>query len=67
MYWLIKHLKTDMPQALDWTSPPVARHHHPPPEHLLPLFFAAGAGTTMSVVHESFAHYSLGMDIYRFD
>ena len=66
-YWLINQLKTDMPKALDWTSHPLARHNHPTSEHLLPLFFAAGAGTTMSVVHESFAHYSLGMDIYRFD
>lgn len=65
--WLINQLKTDMPTALDWSSHPLASHNHPTPEHLLPLFFAAGAGSQMSVVHDSFAHYSLGMDIYRFD
>lgn len=65
--WLMNQLKADMPKALDWTSHALARHNHPSPEHLLPLFFAAGAGEKMSVVHESFAHYSLGMDIYRFD
>lgn len=66
-HWLINQLKTDMPNALDWTSHALASHNHPTPEHLLPLFFAAGAGAQMSIVHESFAHYSLGMDIYRFD
>lgn len=66
-YWLIHQLKQNMPKALDWRSHPFASHNHPTPEHLLPLFFAAGAGSTMSIVHESFAHYSLGMDIYRFD
>jgi len=33
----------------------------------LPLFFALGAGQRVSVVHQSMAHHSLGMDIYRFD
>lgn len=66
-YWLITQLKTDIPKALDWVNHELASHNHPTPEHLLPLFFAAGAGKLMSVVHESFAHYSLGMDIYRFD
>lgn len=66
-HWMITQLKTDMPTALDWASHELANHNHPTPEHLLPLFFAAGAGSQMSVVHESFAHYSLGMDIYRFD
>lgn len=66
-HWLINQLKTDMPNALDWASHDLAGYNHPSPEHLLPLFFAAGAGSKMSIVHESFAHYSLGMDIYRFD
>ncbi|MFW2177452.1 MULTISPECIES: DODA-type extradiol aromatic ring-opening family dioxygenase [unclassified Moraxella] len=66
-HWLINQLKHDKPKALDWASHPLAKHNHPTPEHLLPLFFAMGAGDMMSVVHESFAHYSLGMDIYRFD
>lgn len=66
-HWLINQLKNDTAKALDWTSHELANHNHPTPEHLLPLFFAMGAGSKMSVVHESFAHYSLGMDIYRFD
>ena len=66
-YWLIHQLKQHMPTALDWRSHPFAHHNHPTPEHLLPLFFAAGAGSKMSIVHESFAHFSLGMDVYRFD
>lgn len=66
-HWLIYQLKQSMPTALDWQSHPLARYNHPTPEHLLPLFFAAGAGAKMSIVHERFAHVSLGMDIYRFD
>lgn len=66
-HWLIHQLKTDMPSALDWSQQRFAKHSHPTPEHLLPLYFAAGAGSQMNVVHESYAHYSLGMDIYRFD
>lgn len=65
--WLIHQLKSDMPAALDWQQHQLAHHNHPTPEHLLPLYFAAGAGKHMTVVHESYAHYSLGMDIYRFD
>ena len=65
--WLIQQLYHDMPKALDWQIQMTASHVHPSPEHLMPLFFAAGAGKQMSVVHDSFAHYSLGMDIYRFD
>lgn len=65
--WLAQQIRLDMPKALDWHTHPLAKKAHPTPEHLLPLFFAAGAGAVMSSVHESTAHYSLGMDIYRFD
>lgn len=65
--WLLKQLKTDIPAALDWQSFPEFKHIHPSDEHLLPLFFALGAGQRVSVIHESMAHHSLGMDIYRFD
>ena len=66
-HWLLQHLKTDIPTALDWQQYPKFRDVHPSDEHLLPLFFALGAGQRVSVVHESMAHHSLGMDIYRFD
>ena len=65
--WLLHQLKTDIPTALDWRSYPNIEAVHPTSEHLLPLFFALGAGQRVSAVHESMAHHSLGMDIYRFD
>ena len=66
-YWIIDQLKANDKTMFDWQTHSLARHNHPTPEHLLPVFFARGAGDVMSVVHESFAHYNLGMDIYRFD
>ncbi len=65
--WLLQQLKSDIPSALDWQQYPNYQNIHPSDEHLLPLFFALGAGQRVSVVHESMAHHSLGMDIYRFD
>ena len=65
--WLLQQLKTDIPAALDWQHYPNYQNIHPSDEHLLPLFFALGAGQRVSVVHQSMAHHSLGMDIYRFD
>ncbi|WP_296405932.1 class III extradiol ring-cleavage dioxygenase [Psychrobacter sp.] len=65
--WLLKHLKTDIPEALEWSKFPEIEKVHPTSEHLLPLFFALGCGQRVSVVHESMAHHSLGMDFYRFD
>ena len=65
--WLLQQLKTDIPTALDWQQYPEYKDIHPSDEHLLPLFFALGAGQRVSVVHQSMAHHSLGMDIYRFD
>jgi len=65
--WLLQQLKTDIPSALDWQQYPNYQNVHPSDEHLLPLFFALGAGQLVSVVHQSMAHHSLGMDIYRFD
>ena len=66
-FWLLQQLKTDIPSALDWQQYPNYQNVHPSDEHLLPLFFALGAGQRVSVVHQSMAHHSLGMDIYRFD
>ncbi|WP_367110782.1 class III extradiol ring-cleavage dioxygenase [uncultured Psychrobacter sp.] len=65
--WLLQQLKIDIPTALDWQQYPNYKNIHPSDEHLLPLFFALGAGQRVSVVHQSMAHHSLGMDIYRFD
>lgn len=65
--WLLQQLKTDIPTALDWQQYPNYKDIHPSDEHLLPLFFALGTGQRVSVVHQSMAHHSLGMDIYRFD
>ena len=66
-YWIIDQLKTNDKTMFDWQTHSLARHNHPTPEHLLPVFFARGSGDMMSVVHESFAHYNLSIDIYRFD
>lgn len=65
--WLLNKLKTDLPAALDWQQFDSFDQVHPTSEHLLPLFFALGCGQRVSVIHESMAHHSLGMDIYRFD
>ena len=45
---------------------PNAVRNHPTEEHLLPLFFARGAGGTFSIEHSGFTYGALGMDIYRF-
>lgn len=66
-HWLINHLKTDIPKALNWQNFTGYRNIHPTDEHLLPLFFALGAGQRVSVVHQSTQYHSLGMDILRFD
>ena len=65
--WLLQQLKIDIPTALDWQQYPDYKDIHPSDEHLLPLFFALGTGQRVSVIHQSMAHHSLGMDIYRFD
>lgn len=65
--WLLAQLKKDIPNALDWQQFEDITGVHPTSEHLLPLFFALGSGQRVSVIHESMAHHSLGMDIYRFD
>ena len=45
---------------------PFAVRSHPTEEHLLPLFFAMGAGAAMTVEHSGFTLGALGMDIYSF-
>jgi len=46
---------------------PYAVRNHPSEEHLLPLYFALGAGERFSIVHQGFTLGALGMDVYRFD
>lgn len=66
--WMIEKLAADDEAALhDYRQQaPNAVHSHPSDEHLLPLYFARGAGGEFSVAHQGFTLGALGMDIYRF-
>ena len=67
--WVVQRLAEDDRAALlDYRrQAPFAVRNHPSDEHLLPLFFALGAGGGFGVVHQGFTLGALGMDIYRFD
>lgn len=67
--WVVERLRNDDDAALlDYRQQaPHARRNHPSDEHLLPLFFARGAGDRFTPVHQGFTLGALGMDIYRFD
>lgn len=67
--WVVERLKADDQAALlDYRQQaPFAVRNHPSDEHLLPLFFALGAGDRFGIVHQGFTLGALGMDIYRFD
>ena len=67
--WIVAQLEQGDQAALhDYLrQAPQARRNHPSAEHLLPLFFAQGAGQHFSSVHQGFSLGALGMDIYRFD
>lgn len=67
--WMVDKLQEDDEAALhDYRQlAPYALRAHPSDEHLLPLYFARGAGDRFSVVHQGFTMGALGMDIYRFD
>lgn len=67
--WMIEKLATDdMPALNDYRrQAPFAVRNHPSDEHLLPLYFARGAGGRFGIVHQGFTLGALGMDIYRFD
>lgn len=67
--WMVEKLAADDEAALHHYRhlAPHAMRNHPSEEHLLPLFFARGAGGTFFVVHAGFTYGALGMDIYRFD
>ncbi|WP_419709161.1 DODA-type extradiol aromatic ring-opening family dioxygenase [Pseudomonas sp. NFX224] len=66
--WMIEKLAANDEAALhDYRQQaPNAVRNHPSDEHLLPLYFARGAGGDFSVAHKGFTMGALGMDIYRF-
>lgn len=67
--WMVERLKEDdLTALLDYRrQAPHAQRNHPSDEHLLPLFFARGAGNAFAIEHQGFTLGALGMDIYRFD
>ena len=67
--WVVDKLDTQDEAALhDYRrQAPHAVRSHPSDEHLLPLYFARGAGGQFSVAYQGFTLGALGMDIYRFD
>lgn len=67
--WVVEQLKAGDEAALvDYRrQAPFAVRNHPSDEHLLPLFFAMGAGERFGIVHQGFTLGALWMDIYRFD
>lgn len=66
--WMVDRLRANDEQALhDYRRlAPNAIRNHPSEEHLLPLYFARGAGGSFSLAHTGFTLGALGMDIYRF-
>ncbi|MFK8329381.1 DODA-type extradiol aromatic ring-opening family dioxygenase [Pseudomonas sp. BJa5] len=67
--WMVDKLAADDTAALhDYRQQaPFAVRSHPSDEHLLPLYFARGAGGRFGIAHQGFSLGALGMDIYRFD
>lgn len=66
--WMIEKLAANDVTALhDYRQQaPNAVRNHPSDEHLLPLYFARGAGGEFGIAHQGFTMGALGMDIYRF-
>jgi 4,5-DOPA dioxygenase extradiol len=66
--WMIDKLQTSDATALhDYRRlAPDAVRNHPSDEHLLPLYFARGAGGEFAIERQGFTLGALGMDIYRF-
>ncbi|WP_350613155.1 class III extradiol ring-cleavage dioxygenase [Pseudomonas sp. HY7a-MNA-CIBAN-0227] len=66
--WVVEKLAAGDEAALhDYRrQAPNAVRSHPSDEHLLPLYFARGAGGQFSIAHQGFTMGALGMDIYRF-
>lgn len=67
--WMVERLAANDDEALhDYRrQAPSAVRNHPSDEHLLPLYFARGAGGKFAIAHQGFTLGALGMDIYRFD
>ncbi|MBV6285877.1 DODA-type extradiol aromatic ring-opening family dioxygenase [Pseudomonas aegrilactucae] len=67
--WMTEKLSADDTAALHGYrhQAPFAVRNHPSDEHLLPLYFARGAGGQFAIAHQGFTLGALGMDIYRFD
>ena len=67
--WMVEKLAAGDDGALNnyRQQAPHAVRNHPSDEHLLPLYFARGAGERFSIAHQGFTLGALGMDIYRFD
>lgn len=66
--WVVDTLqRDDLDALLDYRrQAPHAHRNHPSEEHLLPLFFARGAGGQCRIEHQGFTLGALGMDIYSF-
>jgi 4,5-DOPA dioxygenase extradiol len=66
--WMVAKLQAgDHAALLDYRrQAPHARRSHPSDEHLLPLYFALGAGSAFHIEHSGFTYGALGMDIYSF-
>lgn len=66
--WMVERLAANDEEALhDYRrQAPNAVRNHPRDEHLLPLYFARGAGGEFGIAHQGFTLGALGMDIYRF-
>ena len=66
--WMIEKLTAEDGAALHQyrEQAPFAAKNHPSDEHLLPLYFARGAGGHFSIAHQGWTLGALGMDIYRF-
>ncbi len=66
--WFVATLAEDDTAALlDYRrQAPHATRNHPSDEHLLPLYFARGAGGQFAIEHQGFTLGALGMDIYSF-
>lgn len=66
--WMVEKLASeDQAALLDYRrQAPHAQRNHPSDEHLLPLYFAWGAGGEFALEHQGFTLGALGMDIYRF-